>query len=190
MHILFSPFNQPAQLDGFVEDVQIIGKPVYKFWSTIVRFIKYGAYRIDEVENQDTLTPLYRLRLVERYVGSPTIVPAGTVAYIEEENLTTGTLPYTAIRYLDLQGGPDYQSVDLSGNITFFAQRHMAGKSVVVKVRNLSGTVSRNLTFSNSWIFLGAKPASIGPSKTGILSITSFGDSDDTVIAVWAVQSD
>lgn len=188
MLITFNAFNQPPVGESII--VPIIGKPIYQR-KTIIRFIKFGTYRVGEVENQDTLTPLYELTAIERYPGSPTTVPAGTVAYIPEEDLTTGTLPYTTTRFLDFEG-PDYQSVSLSGDIVFATQGFAPGRAIVVRIRNLSGTVSRNVSFPASWIFLGSagRPSIIGPSKTAILSITSFEFSDADVIAVWGVQPD
>lgn len=186
MLITFNSFNQPPV--GAIVTAQLIGKPVYPR-TTIIRFIKYGVYRISEVENQDTLTPLYFLEAIERYPGSPSTVPAGVVVYIDEEDLTTGTLVYNPTIFLDFRG-PDYQSVSLEGNITFAAQKHSPGRAIVIRIRNLSGTVSRNVSFPSSWIFIGSagRPSTIGPSKTAILSITSFEFSDADVIAAWGVQ--
>lgn len=187
MIITFNPFNQPPVGGSVV--AQLIGKPVYPR-STVIRFIKYGTYRIHEVENQDSLVPIYTLISVERYPGSPLTVPAGVVLYVDEEDLTAGTLVYNPTIFLDFRG-PDYQSVSLAGNITFATQKHAPGRAIVVRARNTSGVTARNLTFPPSWIFLGpsGKPSTIAPSRTGILSITSFGTSDADVIAAWAVQA-
>lgn len=187
MLITFNAFNQPSGIGQIVE-AQIIGRPTYPR-TTIIRFIKYGVYSVNEISSQTELVPTYRLRLIERYVNSPLTIPAGVVAYVEEEDLTTSTLPYNSTIFLDFRG-TDYQSVNLDGNITFATQQHRPGRAIVVKIRNLSGTVSRNVSFPTSWIFLGSagRPATIGPSKTAILSITSFEFSDADVIAVWGVQ--
>lgn len=186
MLLTFNPFNQPAT--NQIVEVQIIGKPTY-FRTTIFRFIKYGVYSVNEIIGQTDLVSTYRLRLLERYVNSPATVPSGTVAYIEEEDLTTSTLPYSSTIFLDFRG-TDYQSVNLDGDITFATQQQRPGRAIVVKIRNLSGTVSRNVSFPSSWIFIGSagRPSTIGPSKTAILSITSFEYSDADVIAAWGVQ--
>lgn len=186
MLIAFNSFSTGS----FAEEIeaQLIGKPVYPN-GTIIRFIRYGTYVIGGVENPDSLVPTYSLFVLERYPGSPSTVPAGTVAYLQEEDLTVGSLPYTATRFLDLRG-PDYQLIPLEGNITFAAQQHFPGRAVTVRVKNTSGVSSRTLSFPSSWIFLGSKPSSIGPSKTAVLSVTCLGTSDADVIAAWAVQSD
>lgn len=188
MLITFNPFHQPSVFGQIVE-AQIIGRPRYPR-TTVLRFIKYGVYSVNEVSSQTDLVPTYRLRLLERYVNSPDIIPAGIVAYIEEEDLTTSTIPYNSTIFLDLRG-TDYQSVNLDGDITFATQHHRPGRTIVIRIRNLSGTVSRNISFPSSWIFLGSmgKPSSIAPSRTGILSITSFDFSDADIIAAWAVQA-
>lgn len=186
MLITFNSFIQPP-VNGDVE-VQLIGRPIYPP-DTIIRFIKYGTYRVQELFNVGDFVPTYGLKALERYPGSPSTVPAGVVAYIDEEDLTTGTLPYTSTRFLDFRG-PDYQTVSLANDIVFAAQAHFPGRAIVVRVRNPSGISSRNLSFPASWTFIGAagRPSLIGPSKTGILSITSFDTSDADVIAVWGVQ--
>lgn len=188
MLIAFNAFGQPA-LNG-VTATPLIGKPIYPP-GTIIRFIKFGTYQVEEVQDQDTLTPEYTLRIIERYPGSPSTVPAGTVAYLEEEDLTIGTLSYNPTIFLDFRG-PDYQTVSLSNDVVFAAQQHFPGRAITIRVRNTSGINNRNLSFPTSWIFLGdsGRPSIIGPSKTGILSITSFGTSDADVIAVWGVQPD
>lgn len=189
MAIVFNSFTQPQNI-GQIVGVDLIGDPVLNV-TEVVRFIKYGEYVVQAVGELGNTASHYDLQLVGKYIlTSPVIIPAGTVAQVEKEGVSYSQLGYSAVRYLSFKED-DYRSILLSGNITFAAQHHSPAKSITVRVRNLSGTLSRSLSFPASWIFLGTqgRPSAIGPSKTGILSITSFATSDADIIAVWAVQS-
>lgn len=189
MTIVWNRFVQPTNI-GDTVGVQMIGEPVINETETI-RFIKYGQYSVVQVQNPTSLVKLYVLRLTEKYAFQSVVnVPEGTVALTESEGVTHSTLPYNPVVYLNFKDA-DYRTLSLSGNIVFAAQHHFPGKAISIKVRNLSGVSSYNLSFPTSWIFLGSmgKPSSIAPSRTGILSVTSFGNSDADVIAAWAVQA-
>jgi hypothetical protein len=58
-----------------------------------------------------------------------------------------------------------------------------------VTVRILGDGSTRNLGFSASWIFVGTKPTTIAASKTGILTVAAFGNTDADVVAAYGVQS-
>lgn len=74
----------------------------------------------------------------------------------------------------------------LTGDITFTTSNLTAGRSTTIRVVN--GATLRVLTFP-AWVFVGTPmPANIAASKTGILTITSFGTTDADVVAAWAAQ--
>jgi len=77
-------------------------------------------------------------------------------------------------------------SGNLTGNITYTASNYAAGRSITVRVPN--GATQRTLTFPTDWKFVGTKPANIAASKTGILTVTSFGTTEADCVAAWAVQ--
>lgn len=178
-------FSQPASI-GTVVRVSFIGDPVL-MQDELVIFPNYGTYRVSAlVSTAASLLRDYDLRLVGKSTASP--VPAGTLAVLQNDGVTHDSLLYSPVIVLNFWER-DYRTLLLDGNITFGAQRHAPGKSIAVRIRNLSGTLSRSMVFPNSWIFLGTKPTSVAPSRTGVLSITSFGTSDGDVIAVWAAQA-
>ena len=93
---------------------------------------------------------------------------------------TTGTLAlyFAAASLYDI--GP------LTGDITFVGSNLVAGRSVTARIVN--GATLRTLAFPAGWVFVGAKPADIAASKTGILTATAFGTTDADVVAAWAVE--
>lgn len=188
MAIVFNSFTQPQNI-GQLVGVDLIGDPILNP-SEVVRFIRFSEYVVEGRAEEGAVTH-YDLRLVGKYLTtSPVVIPAGTVAQIEKEGVSYSQLGYSAVRYLSFKED-DYRSILLSGDIIFAAQHHASAKSITVRVRNLSGTLSRTVAFPSSWIFLGnpGRPSSIAPSRTAILSITAFGASDADVIAAWAVQA-
>lgn len=188
MAIVWNTFTQPSNV-GELVSVQLIGEPVLNR-TEIVRFIKFGEYQVDDVQESSPVVNQYRLRLTGKYATQSTVtIPAGTVALVDNESSSISNLPYNPVIYLNFKEA-QYRNLLLSGNVVFAAQYHFPGQSISVRIRNLSGVSSRNLSFPTSWIFLGAgRPTTIGPSKTGILSITSFATSDADVVAVWSVQN-
>lgn len=186
---VWSRFLQPSNI-GEQVGVQMIGEPAINPTETI-RFVRFGQYEVVSVANPTSLIKQYTLRLTEKYSFQSTVnIGEGTIALTENEGVTISDLPYSPVIYLNFKEA-DYRNLLLSGNIIFAAQYHFPGKSITVRIRNLSGTLSRTVAFPPSWIFLGnpGRPSSIAPSRTAILSITSFAASDADVIAAWAVQA-
>lgn len=176
-------FQQPA-VNAIVR-VSFIGDPVL-MQDEFVVFPNYGTYKVSAlVSTASSFLRDYDLTLQSKSTSAP--VPAGTLAILQNEGVSHNDLSYSAVLLLNFRER-DYRTLLLDGNIVFGAQGHAPSKAVSVRVRNLSGTLSRSMSFPNSWIFLGTKPTSIAPSRTGVLSITSFGTSDGDVIAVWAAQ--
>lgn len=79
------------------------------------------------------------------------------------------------------------KTISIAANTTFTASNYAAGKTVTVRVT--SDATSRTLAFPPSWKFVGTKPTSIAASKTGILTVTSFGTTEAECIAAWAVEA-
>jgi hypothetical protein len=73
-----------------------------------------------------------------------------------------------------------------AGTITFTASNYRAGSIKTVRV--IPGASSRTLNFPTNWVFLGTKPATVAANKTGILTVTSFGTTEEDCVATWAVQ--
>ena len=79
-----------------------------------------------------------------------------------------------------------YQTVALSGGITFTTSNRAAGRSVTLRLS--AGGSSRSLAFP-SWVFVGsAAPASLASGKVGVLSVTFFDTTDAGAVAAWAAQ--
>jgi hypothetical protein len=80
------------------------------------------------------------------------------------------------------------QTVSLTGNFELqAASNKAAGRGIAIRIV-ADGSI-RTLTFPASWVFVGTKPADIGASKTGILSLTCFGANETDVVAAWAVEA-
>lgn len=187
MAVLFKSFVQPSS-GGSIEIVAL-GDPGLCL-DEKVTFFGHGDYQVVKTSFDDPPPEgqaKYGLQLMKRVAGRTT-VPAGTPITTYVHGVTVSNAPASsgvvAISFIE----GDYQLLDLAGNITFNTQHHGPGKSVAVRIKNTSTTVSRTLTFSAQWTFLGVKPSSILPNKTGVLSITCLGYSDLDIIAVWAVQ--
>jgi hypothetical protein len=88
---------------------------------------------------------------------------------------------------LNFSGETGLYTRTAAGAITFTATNYRAG--AIKTVRIVSGAALRNLTFPASWVFVGTKPTSIAASKTGILTVTSFGTTEADCVAAWTVQS-
>jgi uncharacterized protein YjiK len=114
--------------------------------------------------------------------GAVTVTPPLVATNIV---LTPNTTTYAATTNLDFALN-SLTTVTLAGNVTFTTSNLAAGRSVTVRV--ISDASLRTFAFPG-WVFIGAAaPASIAASKTGVLTLTSFGTTDADVVAAWAVQ--
>jgi autotransporter-associated beta strand protein len=123
------------------------------------------------------------------FSAAPTFTGNVTLATASATNiqLSVGTLATTGTVNLDFSTEGFETQAALTGNITYTASNYAAGKSVTVRVIN--GTTQRTLTFPTNWVFVGTKPANIAASKTGVLTVTSFGTTEANCVAAWAVQA-
>lgn len=87
---------------------------------------------------------------------------------------------------INFAGGTGLTRKTITANTTFTGQNYRPGVIKTVLVQNGAG--AKNLTFPANWTFLGQQPASIAADKVGILSVTSFGNSDLEVVASWVVE--
>lgn len=100
--------------------------------------------------------------------------------------INSGILTYAATKTLnfDLITGT-YQTMTLTGNVSFITSNLQNGRSVTIR---LITTSNRNLTFPVAWKFIGDKPIRINAGKVGILSILSFGTTNDDVVVGYAEE--
>jgi hypothetical protein len=73
-----------------------------------------------------------------------------------------------------------------TNSLTFTGTNYTAGRSVTVRV--VTGTTPRPLTFPSGWRFVSVKPTILDPSKTGLLTVISFGTAEVDCVASWAVE--
>ncbi len=83
--------------------------------------------------------------------------------------------------------GDQLQTLTITDNSTFTTSNRATGKSKTYKLYNSSGSSTYTFTFP-AWVFVGAEPADIAPTKTGILTLTCFGTADTDIVAAYAVE--
>lgn len=99
--------------------------------------------------------------------------------------ITASALTYAGTTTIDLTGD-GFQTVTLTGDITFATSNRAAGRSKTVRI--IGDGSSRTLAFP-SWKFIGAAaPSALASGKTAILTITAFGTADTDIIAAYAVE--
>jgi hypothetical protein len=102
------------------------------------------------------------------------IGPAGQDAY--------SNIVYTTPIVLDFLGD-NFKSISLAGDLAVTSTNRTAARSLALLV--IGDTVQRNLTFTESWIWLQIVPTFIRASKNGILTLTCFGTAQTDVIATF-----
>jgi hypothetical protein len=111
---------------------------------------------------------------------------AGTIS-AQNIQISVATLATTGTVNLDFSVEGYKTQPALTGNVTYTASNYAAGRSVTVRVIN--GSTQRTLTFPTGWVFVGTKPSNIAASKTGVLTVTSFGTTEADCVAAWSVQA-
>ena len=119
--------------------------------------------------------------------GAPTDNTALAAALAAKANLPTATtLTYASSVALDFSGA-DFQTVTLTGVITFTTSNLAAGRSKTIRI--IGDGSSRALTFPVGWTFVGAAaPTALAANKTAILTMTSFSTTDANVVAAYSAQ--
>jgi hypothetical protein len=98
---------------------------------------------------------------------------------------THSTLTYAATTDIDLDTD-GFQTLTLTGNITFTTSNRAAGRSKTIRI--VGDSSLRTFTFPG-WTFVGAAaPASLAANKDAILTITAFGTADTDIVAAYAVE--
>lgn len=87
---------------------------------------------------------------------------------------------------LDFSSGDGFLTRTATETITFSGTNYLAGVSKTIRI--VAGASSRTLSFPSGWIFLAAKPASLAANKVGVLTITSFGTTEQECVAAWGSQ--
>lgn len=87
---------------------------------------------------------------------------------------------------LDFSTGNGLVTRTATGTITFTGANYSAGSTVTARI--VPGGSSRTLNFPAGWVFVGGKPTSIAASKTGILTVTSFGTTEADCVASFVAQ--
>lgn len=95
------------------------------------------------------------------------------------------TLTYAATTNIDF-ADKRLQTLSLTGNVTLTSSNLVAGREVLLRV--ISDASIRTFTFPGTWVFVGATPANIAASKTGLLLLRSYGATDANVVANYIVQ--
>lgn len=99
--------------------------------------------------------------------------------------ITHSTLTYAATTDIDMDTD-GFQTVTLTGDITFTTSNRAAGRSKTIRI--VGDSSLRTFTFP-AWTFIGATaPASLEANKDAVLTITAFGTADTDIIAAYAVE--
>ena len=78
----------------------------------------------------------------------------------------------------------NFRTVAVTGNLTFTGSGYQAGR--MFSTRLVCDSTARNLTFPSGWVFLGVKPSAMTASRTGVLSLFSYGSAEADVVAAYA----
>jgi hypothetical protein len=78
----------------------------------------------------------------------------------------------------------NFRTVSLTGNLTLTGSGYQAGR--MFSMRLVCDSTARNLTFPSGWTFLGVKPSAMTASRTGVLSLFSYGSAEADVVAAYA----
>lgn len=81
----------------------------------------------------------------------------------------------------------EIQTITVSATATFTCATYIAGKSKTIKI--LDSGSGQTLAFPATWVFLGTKPTAIVASKTGVLSLTCFSTTEDSVVASYEEEA-
>ena len=79
-----------------------------------------------------------------------------------------------------------FHSSSLAGDVYIGTTNRSIGKMASIKL--YSETVDRTIYYPTEWVWLGRPARILSSSKVGVISLTSYGDTDDNIVAVFASQ--
>lgn len=106
-------------------------------------------------------------------------IPKGVGPSFQTSTASTVTLNFST--------GEEIVRSTRAGTLAFAGSNYTAG--VTKTVIWSGGSSSRSVSFPAGWKFVSFKPSSIAANKTGVLAVTSFGNSESDVVAAWAVEA-
>ena len=141
---------------------------------------------------QSTVTSLTSDLALKSPLASPTFTGTVTTAAVD---IAGNNIDNIQNLIHDISGGAlaidfsadQLQTLTITNNSTFTTSNRATGKSKTYKLYNSSGSSTYTFTFP-AWVFVGAEPADIAPTKTGILTLTCFGTADTDIVAAYAVE--
>lgn len=121
--------------------------------------------------------------------GALTGTSASFTSFVAADNYSLGitSLPTIGTSTLDFSSTGYLTQGALTGNVTYAGSNYQEGVTVTVRV--VTGGAQRTVSFPSGWVFLGVRPVSIAANKTAILTVTSFGSTEQSCVAAWAVQA-
>jgi hypothetical protein len=88
---------------------------------------------------------------------------------------------------IDFSERDDIMTRTCEGNIVITAINYEPAASKTI--RFIAGANNRAFVFPAGWKFLGDVPPQVDAGKTGVLTLTCFGDTEADVVAAWGQQS-
>jgi hypothetical protein len=75
----------------------------------------------------------------------------------------------------------------MTGSIAFEGVNYSSSAySQTVTYRLVPGSTNKTVTFNQNFVFLRERPAIVAANKIGILSLTCFGETADSVVGAYA----
>ena len=131
-------------------------------------------------------------KLVTLFGGTP--APADSTNILLQKLVRTAnsaaagveSLTYAASVALNFATQED-KTISLTGAVAFTTSGLAAGREISVRI--IADGSTRAFTFPAGWTFIGTAPTDIAASKTGMLSLKSYGTTDADVVAAYSVEA-
>lgn len=108
---------------------------------------------------------------------------AGVVTATKAFQSHQGTLTHAGTVTLDFDATTTVNALSLTGNVTFATSNLATNRTYRVKI---TGVATNATPTFPAWKFLGGAPTVITATKTGMLSLESWGSADADVVATYA----
>jgi uncharacterized delta-60 repeat protein len=164
----------------------IDGQPAINFVSTIG-----GEYRPDQPATTPLTTGSEGMIRYNQDISAFQGYNGSSWELLERVTTPPTTLTKDNSGYVDIDfTGAMLGTYTETGDAVAFAFRgnnYLAGSSVTIRVINTRGDTI-GLNFPTGWVFVGTKPTELAAGKTAILTVTSFGTTEEDCVAAWGVQ--
>ncbi len=144
--------------------------------------VSEGNHTHDDRYYTKTLTN----ELLSGYVNTASSSTIAGTLTANNYNITVSTETSNSID-LNFNAGTGLHHRVATGNVSIYGSSYTSGVTKTLFIKNNTASAI-SIVFPTDWVFLGTKPSTIAPYKTGVVTVTSLSTTSTSCVAGWIAE--